>query len=731
MKAFFFPGLQPDANIPLGRFLPPYRPGSGAQLLACTGNEGDLILDPFGVSPHLVVEAAKEGRAVLVAAGNPIQSFLIESLARPHSTEDLRAALGYLAGLPKDGTRMEPFLLDLYRTQCLHCGADAYADYFIWDRDSGQVTLKAYTCEGCHFAGEVMATEEDQNLAAEFEDANLSRSMAMNRIVSADDPDRRNVSDALDAYPARTLYALVTILNKLDQLPPREDILPAVRALLLSAFDAGTKLWGHPEGRARPRQLTASPQYREVNIWRALEKGLLEWNWRSTPNPVALWKEGQSPRPGEIMLFPGSLRQLPHCIDSEAVSMVLTIPPRPNQAYWTLSALWAAWLWGREEPGQLRAALRRRRYDWNWHAIALHSAWKDVGVWLQPSCPVTAFVPEVEPGYLAAVLMGMTQSGFCLEGAALRMESQGAVFHWRRSKNRKEPSTPSSQIEDDVKAILLERGEPADYPLLHGYAWCAMASRDDLLDSWRQNPEQPLQPALEGLHAVLDAEDTFLALRSGVERERRRYWLKDPPDGLLPLSDRIETHVVDALRKRRFLTQFELDSEICRRLPGRLTPPGTMLLSCLRSYAVEDEGVWRLRPQDEEDARIGDMEEIEAMLCALGGQFAYDVQHERGVVVWREGGEPCVHYRIQSTAHLAPLLDENLAPNWCLVIPGGRARLFAEKLRLDPRVEAGGVVIKFRHVRRLADEGLTSREAFLERLEIDPPAYQDPQLPLL
>jgi len=695
------------------------------------GQEGDLLFDPFGTSPHLVIEAAKEGRAVLVATGNPIQSFLIQSLASSHSRDELRAALGYLAGLPKDGTRMEPFLLDLYRTQCLHCGADAVADYFIWDRDSGQITLKAYVCDGCHFAGEVMATEDDQLIAERYAESSLQRSIAMDRIVAADDPDRRNVRDALDAYPDRTLYALVTILNKLDQLPPGEDMAPGVRALMLSALDAGTKLWGHPEGRARPRQLTASPQYREINVWRALEKAVLQWSWRTAPNPVQIWQEGCRMEPGTITIFPGPVRDLNDAMAPDPISMVLTIPPRHNQAYWTLSALWAAWLWGKEKAGTLRAALRRRRYDWNWHAIALRSVLRDVRTWLPDERGVMLSLPEVEPGYLAATVAGMAGSGYVLQGAALRMDDQQALLYWQGDEMPAGSSTRPPELSADVTAIFEERGEPCAYPLVHGYTWCALAERNDLATGWLANPEQPLQPVLDQLHAALDDRTRVREMHGGVEWDRREYWLASPSAALIPLADRVEDCVLSVLQVRRYVSLLDLDVEVCRALPGRLTPSRAMVSRCLDSYAEEEEGVWRLRREDETEVRLRDVEDIIARLCGLGEQLQYDVTHDSDQVTWCADDEIRYRFRVQSSAHLAPFLHAMNNDECCLVIPGGRARLFAEKMRRDPRVESKGRVIKFRHVRRLAEEGLTNRSMFEARLAIDPPAYQDPQLPLL
>ena len=729
MNAVYFPGHPADPDFPLARFLPPLESGSVAHALAAYSAIGDLVLDPFGSSPQLAIEAAKEDRAVLVAASNPVQAFLIETLAAPFSGDLLRSALGYLASLPKNNTRLEPFLLDLYRTRCLHCGREVSAEYFVWDRDQNQLVTKAYTCEGCKFAGEVMASEEDQLRADEFADTGLQRSLALDRIVSAGDPDRSGAEDALEAYPPRALYALVTAMNKVDQVPPEKMIRPAVEALLLSAFDAGSKLWGYPESRSRPRQLAASPQYRENNLWRALEQAVRQWSWPSAPNPVVPWEPGMSFKPGTITIFPGPIRDLVGHMSSDSVSMVMTVPPRPNQAYWTLTALWAAWLWGKQRARSTRSALRRRRYDWNWHADALHHVSCPVVDWLPEGRSVLAFLPEAEPGYIAATLTALAGCRCRHEGAALRMEDQQALLHWRTG-DQLSPLLPLKKIaENAVESVLKERGEPCGYPILHGYTWSAMAQSGAMAEVWLEGDDQPLAPGLDALHAALDSS-SIRCLKEGTERERHTYWLSDPPDDSFPLMDRIEETVLAILRACHLITEIDLEVKACSLLPGVLTPGRRMVASCLHSYAEEEDGVWRLRPEDEEGTRQEDSRDICRRIRALGERLDYVVEEGDGEIVWVSNRESR-HFLVQTSAFLGRFLGRMGEASPYLVVPGGRARLIMEKLRSDPRAKAESRVLKFRHIRRLDEEGLISRDSFEARVSIDPPANQDPQLPLL
>jgi len=70
-----------------------------------------------------------------------------------------------------------------------------------------------------------------------------------------------------------------------------------------------------------------------------------------------------------------------------------------------------------------------------------------------------------------------------------------------------------------------------------------------------------------------------------------------------------------------------------------------------------------------------------------------------------------------------------------ILLPGGRAGWVELKLRRDPRlrgaVEAGWHMVKYRHIRRLADYETLNRDNFEEHLKLDPLANRDPQMTLL
>jgi hypothetical protein len=198
--------------------------------------------------------------------------------------------------------------------------------------------------------------------------------------------------------------------------------------------------------------------------------------------------------------------------------------------------------------------------------------------------------------------------------------------------------------------------------------------------------------------------------------------------------------VLELLREGRQWNSDEFDQELCRNLTGLLTPERRFVLACLESYAQEEQGVWRLRPEDESETRSQDRGEVETYLVELGQRLGYEVRQGQEVVWAETSGDPSYRFEVFETAALGDLWRARSGSGSQIVsrvavIPGGRSALVAEKARREARLKdwlaGGGRLLKYRHVRRLAAESTLSRENFQERLNLDPPEHQDPQLPLL
>ncbi|HRQ31656.1 MAG TPA: hypothetical protein PLM89_00975, partial [Anaerolineales bacterium] len=112
----YIPGTKPADAGPLSRFIPPLEEGVISRWLPLHAPTGGWLLDPFGFSPRLVLEAARAGYRVLVTVNNPITRFLLEIAANPPSESDFKAALAELESVKKGDQRLGAHLQSLYQT---------------------------------------------------------------------------------------------------------------------------------------------------------------------------------------------------------------------------------------------------------------------------------------------------------------------------------------------------------------------------------------------------------------------------------------------------------------------------------------------------------------------------------------------------------------------------------------------------------------------------------------
>lgn len=772
--AAFLPGEMAAQTGPLQRYLPPLPRGAGAAWLAERLSPGGWVLDPFGASPALVAEMARAGYRVLAAVNNPVARFLIELHAAPPGEAELRVALADLGASQKSGERIEPVIRSLYMTECAQCGRQIEAQAFIWDREDSAPSARLYTCPFCKDSGERPLSPHDPGRLARSGSGGLHRARALERVASLSDPDRAYAEEALAVYTGRAVYALFTMINHLELLTPARRRLAS--ALLLAAFDQTNGLWHYPPVRSRPRQLGLPQRYLEKNAWFALEGAVESWSalrseagGDAEPVPLTYWPE-TPPASGGICLFEGRLRDLSAQLrqpgrDQVRIGAVAAALPRPNQAYWTLCALWAGWLWGQAASAPFKSVLRRRRYDWGWHVEALASAFRALAPLIDPETPLLGLIGEAEPGFLTAALVAAESAGFDLHGVAARSAQEQAQIQWQRAGESARRAWDDGERRREAAGAMLQylkdRGEPVGYLKLYTAGLEALV-RAHALPAGEITPVETLRLA-EASIATEMRTDQKLARFGGTTRslEAGQWWLNEklvPQDEISPpLADRAEVFVVRWLSAHALTRLDEVDAALCREFTGLFTPDLELAQACLNSYgepAPERSGWVRLRPQDTPAARRLDLEQMRAALLDLGEQLGYRVDRSGG----RPAGQPEkrppvdwvtaageVRYRFYLTASAvlgrvlfgepARSLAAAAPERRLIVLPGGRAGLVEYKLRRDQRLRAvlgqGWRFVKFRQVRWLAENESLRRDNFEELLELDPLSNRDPQLPLL
>ena len=730
----YIPGMKPVEPGPLARFTPPLEEGVISAWLPAHAPAQSWVLDPFGFSPRLALEAARAGYRVLVTVNNPITRFMLEMSANPPSETDFKAALADLAASKKGDDRLGVHLQSLYLTPCEKCGNEIHADSFLWRKGEDAPYARIYTCPVCEDSGEREANPLDIERAKKIASTDaLHRSRAFERVASLEDEDRVYAEEAIEHYLPRPLYFLTTVINRLDSLNLTPERRRALNALILVACDAGNTLWDYPTQRRRPKQLNIPNQFREHNLWIQLERALAQWLETSSSVDMGAWPNQPSEH-GGICLYEGRLKDFAEEIKKDIpIKAVIGSLPRPNQAFWTLSALWAGWLWGQDAVEPYKPALRRRRYDWAWNATALNAAFTHLLNMVEPGTPFFGLLSEAEPSSLSAALTAASAADLDLKSLALRTEHDPIQLLWTCGSSTPKHQTSIvyvGEVRKAIRAHLVERGEPASYLHVHTAGLLALTKANAL----KQN-DQEFDEALRGTHALiqsaLEADPHFVHYSSGESVDTGSWGLADSTaangSSTFPesLADRVEIAVVTFLQKHPNSIFREVEEDLYPRFPGLLTPSQGMIYAVLSSYATKERGAWDLRPEDIASARREELNRISTLIETLGRRLRYTTRKQEKVYFWEQNGAPERTFIILASALLGRALTESPHPpgQLVIVIPGGRAALVAYKLQRDPSLAArikAIQVVKYRLLRTLVELPVLTRETFEEQIAGDP-----------
>ena len=541
------------------------------------------------------------------------------------------------------------------------------------------------------------------------------------------------MEEAIQYYLPRPLYALTTIINRLDSLNLTAERRRALTALILVACDAGNTMWGYPAERPRPKQLNTPNQFREHNVWLELERGLGLWTETAVEVACVAWPN-KLPDQGGICIYEGRLKDLSHEVKKEIpITAVITSLPRPNQAFWTLSALWAGWLWGRTGVEPYKIALRRRRYDWAWNATALHSAFSHLFELVALGTPVFGLLPEVEPSFVTSALTAASAAGLDLKGMALRTDHDPLQVVWTRGEHlKRQGAQPDIEVVRDAMIDhLTERGEPATYLHLHTAALISLNELHAL-----KQPDQEFDAALRATHALIERallDDPQFLHHSTGEGVEAGLWGWSAWDAELgpttrprdSLSDRVEIASVTFLQKNPDSIFLEIENQLYREFQGLFTPSKGIIYAVLYSYAFKEGARWKLRPQDTAMRRREDLSEMSSLLEAIGKRLKYKTRKRDRTLIWEENGKPVRVFSLLASALVGRAIAEtrDTPGQTILVIPGGRAGLVAYKVQRDPSLAKHlreCRIAKYRFVRALSEIPILTRETMEEQIASDP-----------
>jgi hypothetical protein len=726
-------------SLPLERYLPRLPVGSLREWLNTHVPAGAWVLDPLGLHPQVALEAAQAGYRVLVACNHPLLAFLLQNLAAGPGGDAFRKALAALLATRRGEQRLEQYLLSLYQTTCPRCKAVIPASGYLWQRGAHQPHARLLHCPHCGEQGEFTLTPEDQAILQSIGTAPLHRARALSRLGAVAEGEARSAAEnLLHLYPPRALTVLFTLLNRSEGpgLTPEQRTL--LHALLIPLLDRGTALWPWPPTPLRPRLLQSPPVFLEINLMQALDDVLALWGEFTTPIPLTQWPALPPPE-GGICLFRGRMRTLATQPDLPAFGAVLAVLTRPSAAFWGLSVLWSAWLWGEDVARPLLGLLNPRAAAWNWLAHALHHALRPPARLVHPETPLWLMADELTPAAALTVLLGAHTAGWEAKALAYDPEAPALQTTWQvRTTPLPTPTdSPKPCLHQALQRHLNDRAEPADYLPLFLEGILALSAHGYLPATIEDMPTGYAGRLQALVNEVLADASTFTRLHARAEGESGPRWgLTVPPaPETLPLADRAEKAVVGYLLNHPIVTAVEVEQAMRRHFPGLITPRRALLRAILTSYAQEMEtqtGHWQLRPQDQPDQRRRDLQAVAHALRHLAARLGYQAEGENPLL-WRHPPSNEVRYAfyLLASAMVWRFLTapQPQAQHHVLVLPGSRAGLLAYKLQRDPRLAAAlqrsWHVLKFRHLHRMASQADLGHDLWDALLDSDPPLWRE------
>lgn len=770
----FFSGIPLSSIYPLARFLPPFFRYTASsylkEILSLSFAEKGYLLDPFCISPFLPIELANAGAAVIACCNNPILRNLLHLLSLSPHRHEFQTILAEISTLRKLDTRLETFFRSLYFSLCNTCLSEIEVNAYLWERDSSsglhRLTSKQYQCPNCGSEGFFAVTVQDFQNLQRLPPRSLIETLAASKVVDKNDQAYSTVIESLHVYPTRPLYALVPLLNKLDELSFNQRQLQILYGLLIGVFDLSNGLWAVSSKRHRPKQLSLPTQFVEMNFWKSLEKSAELWAnaiQESDIHPVVLTESPNLPHQGQIAVFPGRLKELLHSLPTKEIVAVVTTLPRPNQAFWTLSAIWSGWLEGKEKVKPLKSALLRKRYDWGWHCRALAATFQELSENLPKNTPCFALIEEYEANLLSAALIAGDHAGFRLENLTLRREQGRAQIHWRIHPTASQSPLLSTenqvQLLSKVKAHIAEIIqnyiqtilEPAHFSQIHAAALASVIHSINASNHRLSSVNSILEIA--PLQSILDYPNFFLTLlletladspllvsldENEKSLENRAWWIAQPRFDHPPLSDQIEEIVYQHLLHHQSATFLEIDQAACNHSRSLSAPPLMLIRECLDSYGIYDEATraWRLREEEEPVKRADELAEIQKHIQAFGERLGFTIQDGSSMTWLDQTGHPVALWLLQHSATINGLLkaSQTQALQFYLVLPGSRVNLLLHKIQHYPflmdKIAKQIHIIRFRQIRWLASQPKINLPLFEEWLTTDPIKYHSSQLSL-
>jgi len=737
----YIPGRPEGYVLPLQNFLPVLPKGTFPLWIEKMGVSNHLLIDPISANPLLSVELAASGSRIIATRNNPIIWLMTEVLSSAPTETDFTSVLNKLLNIRHGDSTLSDHLQSLYETHCLSCGKMIQPNGYIWEKGAEWPISKVYKCKYCGDEGEKEIGDYDRENIFRLGNLGIHRSRAFQRVVFGGKYEHTSLNEALDCYLPRALYVCMLLINTLDRLSLEKKQSKLIRALLLSIFNDAHSLKHWPLRNYRFLQLSVPQKFFETNLYLSIQKSSQQWRHIENPVKISYWPN-LPPKGGGVCFFQRKLADKRKLIPPNIETSITTIFPRPGQAFWTLSAVWAGWLWGKKAVSPIRSALSRRRYDWLWFTKAVYIALNRISPSIHANTVCLGLLPEYTPNLAFGLFTGMRTAGYQLEGSAYRISDATLQCQWKKNPLSKIFLQSEINLQDLLNQYLTSRGEPTEYHHIIMHSVIEYARKNGITDKLAEVKETDFTQ-MQNLIKNLLSNINFLNPYPSELPGGSRWWLINEKNIDPPISERVEFGIRDILMSQKTIHNNDLDREICSRFTGSQTPESALINTILQTYAnpkSENSDIYQLHKNESKFSRDKDLHEVKELIKIIGDSFHLQVSGSEPIY-WKDPKSKKIIYvfHFTVTAEISKFLfdyrhEEGI--HKIIVFPGSRSSLIYYRLMHDPRlaraVEEKWHFLKYRSVRSLGKRENLDMKLWEELLDSDPPLINSPnQIPII
>ena len=630
--------------------------------------EGEIVLDPFCGSGVTAIEALKLNRKAVGLDLDPMSIFISRETAVPVDLDKFKQAFESIAGKIKDK------IYELYKTKCRKCKKDAIVEAIIWKDEKPQEVR--YTCSCTSGTQWNNISEVDLQLVRKIEKEKIPYWYPENELIRNGRINVRSGERVCDLFTKRNLLSLSMILNEIEKVKDEEikDMLKFTFTSTLGQASkmvfvirnrgraSGSAISSTPEvGSWATRGYWVPPEYFEINAWNCFEERFNKTyrGKEDSNNLIKDFKETKNfselKKDANVMLKVQNALEITKIIPPNSIDYIFTDPPYGDAVpYLELDYMWSSWLKFNpnfEDEIVISDSPARQKKEEVYERM-LKAAFAEIFKVLKPSRYMAVTFHNTDIKVWNDIISACAFAGFDLEKIIYqppaRTSAKGLLapyasavgdYYIRFSKPKLATEFVQAKIDEGrykrivaeaAKKIIAERAEPTPYTfILNGIM--VELKREGALLSGNQNPDEIMK-------SLLNKE--FILVNAKNEKGKtvgKKWWFKDPSTipylELIPLEDRVETAVVDVLRRKTKISFDDVLQEIFIKFPNALTPEVENIKELLQEYATPTkDGNWALK-QEVKDSESEHSEMI-YYLGQLGKKAGFDVwvgvreQHE-------------------------------------------------------------------------------------------------------